>query len=375
MGLERAGMECAFQVEIDFFCLRVLERHWPSVPRYGDIRQVRGDELPPVDLLAGGFPCQDLSVAGYRAGLAGERSGLFFEFMRLVADVAPRWVLIENVPGLLSSNGGRDMATVIGSLAELGYGYAWRVLDAQYFGVPQRRRRVFVVGCLGDWRRAAEVLFEPESGAGNSPPGREEGQVVASLLASGAGTDRPAGVASEPDFLVVTQALTCTYANGGADDNKAQAGFWVAHSITASRSGMRFDPTEEDFVVLSVGRASCPTWAEELAQPVTSRHADPGHVAMIQLDPASQHAVSYTLRRDPGGIGQGHNTTYVTNLSSVRRLTPKECERLQGFPDDWTLIEPDTPDSLRYRTLGNAVAVPVAKWIGRRILEAEEEKP
>jgi DNA-cytosine methyltransferase len=157
LGLERAGMKVVWQVENNEFCRKALRKHWPGVKLYGDIREIQGNELEPVDLICGGFPCQDLSVAGKRAGLAGERSGLFYEFARIIDELAPRWVLIENVPGLLSSNGGRDMGAVLGTLAELGYGYAYRVLDAQYFGVAQRRRRVFIVGCFGDVASAAKV--------------------------------------------------------------------------------------------------------------------------------------------------------------------------------------------------------------------------
>lgn len=166
LALERAGMTCAFQVEIDPECRRVLAERWPDVPRYADIRHVRRNEIhvPTIDLLCGGFPCQDISVAGKRAGLAGQRSGLWWEFHRLIDELAPEWVLAENVPGLLSSGNRHDMGIVIGSLSELGYGVAWRVLDAQNFGVPQRRRRVFIVGHRGEpWSAPSEILFEPES--------------------------------------------------------------------------------------------------------------------------------------------------------------------------------------------------------------------
>ena len=146
LGLDRSGWECKWQCEIEPFCVKVLDKHWPQVKKYHDIREVKPSELEPVDLICGGFPCQDLSVAGRRAGLAGKRSGLFYEFMRIADECAPTWVLIENVPGLLSSNGGRDMGAVLGTLGELGYGWAYRVLDAQYLGVAQRRRRVFIVG-------------------------------------------------------------------------------------------------------------------------------------------------------------------------------------------------------------------------------------
>src|SRR5262245_25850920 len=158
VGWERAGLECVWQIECDDNCNFVLERHWPQVKRYTDVRTVPTNELVRPDWVCGGFPCQDLSVSGKRAGLAGERSGLFFEFARIVGLVRPRWLLVENVPGLLSSNGGRDFGVLLDTLADLGYGLAWRILDSRFFGVPQRRRRVFIVGAetLGDPRAAAE---------------------------------------------------------------------------------------------------------------------------------------------------------------------------------------------------------------------------
>ncbi len=185
-GLRRAGWQEAWQVEIDGACARVLENHFPGVERHQDVAQVGAHNLQPVDLVCGGFPCQDLSVAGRRKGLAGERSGLWFEFHRILAEIAPRWVLIENVPGLLSSNGGGDMAVVLSGLGELGYGWAYRVLDAQFFGVAQRRRRVFIVGCLGNPVGAVQVLFEPESCAGNPPPSRETQEGASSLFGDSA---------------------------------------------------------------------------------------------------------------------------------------------------------------------------------------------
>lgn len=141
LAFERAGFEIAWQCEIDRHASAVLKRHWPDVRLIGDVHDI-GPGDGPIDVLVGGFPCQDLSVAGRRAGLAGERSGLFFEFARCIETLAPEWVVIENVPGLLSSNGGRDMATVVGTLGKLGYGWAYRVLDAQYDHLAQRRERV-----------------------------------------------------------------------------------------------------------------------------------------------------------------------------------------------------------------------------------------
>src|SRR3990167_7940242 len=203
LGFDRAGMKCAWQVEIDTKCQDVLGTHWPGIERYSDVRTAGRDNLEPVELICGGFPCQDLSVAGRRAGLGGERSGLWFEFARIVGELAPRWVVVENVPGLLSSAGGRDFAVILRGLVERGYGVAWRILDAQYFGLAQRRRRVFVVGHLGDGR-ASQVLFESDGGAWDTAPRRETRtgttELAGTLAASAGGTNRPAGNANELDF-------------------------------------------------------------------------------------------------------------------------------------------------------------------------------
>jgi len=172
LALRNAGFDCIGTSEIEKHARAVTRYHYPDTPQLGSVTNVG---TTTADLIVAGFPCQDLSVAGDRRGLAGERSGLFWQIIRIARDNAAPWILLENVPGLLSSNGGRDMGAVLGALGELGYGWAYRVLDAQHFGVPQRRRRVFIVGCRGDVRRAGEVLFEPESVRGDSPPSRETG--------------------------------------------------------------------------------------------------------------------------------------------------------------------------------------------------------
>jgi DNA (cytosine-5)-methyltransferase 1 len=170
-GLDLAGMECRWQVEKDKQATKVLAARWPDIPHHYDIQEVNGADLERVDLLAGGFPCQDVSKGGKRAGLAGARSGLFFEYVRIAEELGlPPWLVIENVPGLLSSAGGRDMGTVLGALGDLGYGWAYRVLDARFFGSPQRRLRLFIVGRLGSQPAAEEVLLGPGSGAGDPEP-------------------------------------------------------------------------------------------------------------------------------------------------------------------------------------------------------------
>jgi len=161
LGFENVGMEVVFQCDIDDFCRNVLKAHWPNVKLMGDINEVKPDDIPDSDLWCGGFPCQDISYAnqGKRKGLNGERSGLFFKFSELISKKNPRWIVIETVPGILNSAGGNDFKLLLQTLDELGYGISWRVLDAKYFGTPQRRRRVFIVGSLGSLC-SAEVLFE-----------------------------------------------------------------------------------------------------------------------------------------------------------------------------------------------------------------------
>jgi len=271
LAFDRAGMECGFQCEIDPACATVLARHWPTTPRFHDIQELH---LEPgaVDLLCGGFPCQDLSVAGAKVGLDGTRSRLFWEYARLIGEAQPRWVVLENVPGLLSSNGGRDMGTVVGTLAQLGFGWAYRVLDAQYFGVPQRRRRVFIVGHSGgDWRRACEVLFDGDGVRRDPPARRTPGQKVGSTLGGGSGNR---GWCSDTDRMTFIPSAV-----------KSRDGKGVASSA------------EQPLVVT-------PTLHHNYGKTISASDA--------------------TLR------------PHVLAEASVRRLLPLECERLQGFPDGWT---------------------------------------
>ncbi len=175
VAFENAGFKVVMQCEISPFCKRVLKHHWPDVPLHADIKLLEPVDIPESAIVwCGGFPCQDVSLAnqGKRQGLKGKRSGLFYEFARLVKERKPKWLVLENVPGLLNSHDGKDFQGVLEELDELGYGVSWRVLDAKYFGTPQRRRRVYIVGSLGNLS-SAEVLFDsptasvaPESGGG-----------------------------------------------------------------------------------------------------------------------------------------------------------------------------------------------------------------
>lgn len=180
LAMQRNGIKVVASVEIDKACNQVLSKHFPDTKQFTDITEVKGSDLidagfnPSGGIITGGFPCQDLSVAGKRAGLAGERSGLFWHAARLVEETQSEWFVIENVPGLLTSNSGKDFGIVLGTMVELGYGVSWRILDAQYFGVPQRRRRVFIVGRRSGDASAAQVLFKSESGRGSVAPIKSE---------------------------------------------------------------------------------------------------------------------------------------------------------------------------------------------------------
>ena len=190
LAMQRQGVRVVASVEIDKNCNKVLAQHFPNTKQFNDITEVKGSDLieagftPDRGIITGGFPCQDLSVAGKRAGLAGARSGLFWEAARIVEETQSNWFIIENVPGLLTSNSGADFGVVIGTMADLGYGVAWRVLDAQYFGVPQRRRRVFIVGQRDpDSTSAGEVLFNSQGSRGRSSQKQSQQQEVAGHIA------------------------------------------------------------------------------------------------------------------------------------------------------------------------------------------------
>jgi len=203
---EPIGWEPVAFSEIEPFPAAVLKHHWPEVPNLGDMTKYEQWNIPSgsVDLLVGGTPCQSFSVAGLRKGLHDPRGGLMLTFLEIAKSLRPRWIVWENVPGVLSSHGGRDFGSFLGALGELGYGWAYRVLDAQWFGVAQRRRRVFVVGCLGDGDAAAKVLFESESVRRNPAPSREKGKGIAA--------DAQEGVGVSP---TITQ---CKGSRGGCSD-------------------------------------------------------------------------------------------------------------------------------------------------------------
>ena len=229
------GWEAAFYAEIAKFPSSVLAHHYPKTPNVGDFTELnRGAPPPAIDLLVGGTPCQSFSVAGLRGGLADDRGNLALQFLALAGRARPRWILWENVPGVLSSNEGRDFGSILGGLAELGYGFAYRVLDAQFFGVAQRRNRVFLVGSLGGWAAAAAVLFERSCLRGNPPPRR------ASRKDSAAG----AGGGAEAGGRVPDVANTIGSVRGGWSDDFERSGAFIPE-VAGTFTSEGFDASED----------------------------------------------------------------------------------------------------------------------------------
>jgi len=340
----------------------------------GDMTKFKEWNDDPIDLLVGGTPCQSFSVAGLRKGLDDPRGNLMLTYVAIAARYKPRWLVWENVPGVLSSNGGRDFGTLLTALGEIGYGFAYRICDAQYFGVAQRRRRVFVVGYLGDWRRAAAVLFERDSLSGHPAPSREARQEAAGYTSSsfgkyseGVGTVRASGgdLGGGSETLVTKQervnAITASYGTGGVDYETKPLVFGAQNSSSQGDS-------VSEHVSPTLDKSKTPAVAFGLID--TTGHQGDRFVA--------EGDVSQALSASAGNNAGGGGTCLLTSSAQVRRLTPIECERLQGFPDNYTQIPwrnkapEDCPDGPRYKAMGNSMAVPVMNWIGRRIQMVED---
>jgi DNA (cytosine-5)-methyltransferase 1 len=436
------GWEAAAYSEIEKFPSQVLAHHYPNTPNVGDMTKFKEwTNVSDVDVLVGGTPCQSFSVAGLRKGLDDPRGNLMLTYLAIAAKYRPKWLVWENVPGVLSSNGGLDFASLLRGMGELGYGFAYRVLDAQYFGVAQRRRRVFVVGYAGNWRPAAAVLFERHSMCGYPAPSREKGKgAAASTRASAANSSWPAEISSTLDTTFGTkQGLEDQHVNAGCPmfvpstiqtlrtRRPGEGGMSADHEhlvpvISPSLntcSGSHHAPDTKAYVVQPaygipsnwIGRkpenggnatepmhdiAPCLTKADQhgVAQPITfsGQMSNPQtDVDIMQtLQAKNPMAVCLGGQHPNAGIGIDQSPTLtnamgaggghipITNAMQVRRLSPKECERLQGFPDNYTDIKlkgKPTPDGPRYKALGNSMAVPVMAWIGKRIQEVESLLP
>ena len=380
------GWKPSFFSEIDAFPCSVLQHHYPKVPLHGDFTTIQDGDYDPINLLVGGTPCQSFSVAGLRKGLDDPRGNLMLGFGALAERLRPTWLVWENVPGVLSANNGRDFGAFLGMLAELGYGFAYRVLDAQFFGVAQRRKRVFVVGYLGDWRPAAAVLFERESLSGNPVPSREAKEDVAGTFkacASSGGwsnsVDHAAAGYMQP--VAATLQTTCNDYTRADDFNKVVHGTQDPCTGSQAFALGRNNGAENAVFVSLRGREGGAT--AELGGPIagtlraSSGGGDKPHVmcfAQNTRDEVREMPYAGALSANPGM----KQTSYARIGMAVRRLTPVECERLQGFPDNFTQIPyrnktaDNCPDGPRYKALGNSMAVPCIKWIGERIQQVQE---
>jgi DNA (cytosine-5)-methyltransferase 1 len=318
-----------------------------GVPNFGDLTQFREWPDVSIDLLCGGTPCQAFSIAGLRKGLDDPRGNLTLTYLALVGHTRPEWVVWENVPGVLSIDGGRAFSTFLTGLGKIGYGWAYRVLDAQFVrvdgfphAVPQRRRRVFVVGhSSGDPRRPAVVLFEPEGMRGDSPPRREAGQGVAGTIGGG------------PDGGRIAGNVSSKWAKGTGGPAGDEAYNLVAHALRADGFDAGEDGTGRGTPLVPIA------WAIQERAVSENPNAGPDGMGV-------QEGVAYTLEARS-------QVQAVSTRWAVRRLTPLECERLQGFPDGWTAMNrrngKPAADGPRYKELGKSMAVNVMRWIGQRI--------
>lgn len=405
--------------EIEPFPCAILKHRFPNIPNHGSLTEYKQWPLEPgaIDLLVGGTPCQSFSVAGLRKGLDDPRGNLALVFLGLADKLKPRWIVWENVPGVLSSNGGRDLGSFLGALVQLGYGFAYRVLDAQHFGVPQRRRRIILVACLGDWRAPAEVLLESDCVRRDIKKGRAKGQGVAAGTEGGVGADGQVAIPFRKSKRACSTTDNETWVEAEASNtlNNFDLGDTrTTHAVVEPIGfAMREDATNGTFDVKQVDTSLC---LQALRPAVTSHHAQnivvqpfawtqnqreevrilgdktgalalPGtHQSNYIAEPSvyENHAqdsrVSGPLEVAPtvaAKFGTGGGNVPLVGAMAVRRLTPVECERLQGFPDNWSRIswkgkpEDQCPDGPRYKACGNSMAVPVMRWIGERIAEAD----
>ena len=339
LGFEQQGIECRFQVEWDQNCQQTLAHHWPNVPRWADVSDVNGADLPPVDIITYGFPCQDLSIAGQRAGLDGDRSNLFFQAVRIIKEMReatnglhPTWAVAENVPGLLNADGGSAMARVLDTLAEAGaLVIEWVTLDAQWFGVPQRRRRVFVAACFDPATadRCPDPLFPVAPSGARNPATRDPSrQEVAGTLGGGSETR---GWAPNTDRMTFVPEITTAVCAKWHKGSSGPAGDEHHNMVSFVKAKRAQSDTDDE------------TWEADRPAPTLN-----------QFDQGDARTT----------------TTIVQPDLAVRRLTPLECERLMGWPDNHTLHRADgktNSDSARYKQCGNGVAAPVAAWIAKHL--------
>lgn len=351
------GWSPAWFSEIEPFPCRLLAHYYPKTPNLGDMRRLESNPIfngSTIDLLVGGTPCQSFSTAGLRAGLASDNGNLALIFCRILATKRPRWFVWENVPGIFSSSGGADFQSILRGFSQCGYSIAWRVLDAQFFGVPQRRRRVFVVGYLGnDWRPPAAVLFEPEGLRRDTAEGGKQRPTTSSSL-----TRRPYAdnQCSEEKLIVHTLGKQSSVTEDGRGRGLPIVPCWwdgnqISQTLDRVLAKGQMMPEKNRFATILMDRPKGFTI-----------HGTDGRASV-----ASETEISSCLRSRAPGQVENSTTTIVASSLMVRRITPLEAERLQGFPDNYTNI-PGAKDTPRYESIGNSMAVPVMRRIGERIL-------
>lgn len=440
LAASRCGITPVWASEIDPFPMAVTRERLPQMMPLGDITQFDGARIPAVDIVTGGSPCQDLSVAGKRAGLAGERSGLFMEQIRVIREmrdhdkragrtgkhVRPRIMVWENVPGAFSSAKGEDFRAVLEETARIaddtvciprpaggkwptagivvgdGYSIAWRVMDAQYWGVPQRRRRIFLVADFGGGR-AGEILFKPEGVRRNpaqSREAREKAPAGAGIGAESTNADNcltpwdvqsrriymddgtwPALYAGEGGGHGYVMAISINdkatrYQSGGPTRNNDGAGNGLGVGNYGDPAPTISCGDRHAVMVMSTGQANAEI-LEDLCPTLNCNHEQPIIAGLDVRNLRENGDICGTLQSKSSG---GYSLNYIHPVRiglSVRRLTPVECERLQGFPDGWTdLGDRRSSDTARYKALGNSVAAPCVEYIMRRIASVlgQEEK-
>ena len=409
--------------EVDKFPSAVLKHHYPNVPNLGDMTNYKEWNInESVDLIIGGTPCQSFSISGLRKGLEDPRGNLALTYIGLLDHFKPKYFIWENVPGVLSSKKGEDFSSFIRAIQEIRYGFAYRTLDAQYFGVPQRRKRVFVVGCSsGDWRSAAEILFESESLSRDTEESRQKGKDSTKETRGSSTTDNntltktdvhAVVYESHPnDSRVTDMGDTCTtvtarWGTGGNNTPLVKVGD-ITEEVKVRKHKVDIDNLQQLLrTCKSNSKKTNKQIAEELSIPVTkvehwfrtdSSFAIPSDDVWFDLKKCLdikddtfddqimefeyKDGVFESSQRVYDSTGKAPTLTATNDKqlihhkeepkSVIRRLTPVECERLQGFPCGYTEIpynnRPHTPDGHRYKALGNSMAVPVIRWLGERI--------
>jgi DNA (cytosine-5)-methyltransferase 1 len=412
LGFERAGIETVSVSEIDPYANSVLAERFPGAPNLGSITEINADDIPEADIWSGGFPCQDLSVAGKRAGFSGKRSSLAFTFLGLVEQRRPRWLVLENVPGLFSSNQGRDFLRLLSEMDELGYSVAWRTLDARYFGVAQRRRRVFIVASL-EPNRAEQVLFECEGGCGHLAPSKQTRQGVASNtsdssgvigtiiagLAHGTGTtqdqlyvgygervgqDKARSSAANADRVRAADGMA-----GRVDDQQHMDTLGATQHRTLQAKDWKSGVSNQDINSLANGDGFLVGYTSNRSMTMIAP-ADPiiSFPSAYSRQPTKFNDVSDPLTLSAGAPAvfrkssraqtNEDSETWVegdvaNTLNSFDVGDVRTTHAIVGGTQDEDALLPVGLDSHRYRCCGNGVVASVAEWIGRRLVEVNKD--